>query len=180
MASLVRTRLGARAVRSFGTSSRVFDSVPSDSNVEAVRQTASEAADAVAASASVQAQAESRGQRGQRVLPLPAEQPQPLWGRGQLGDVHTPIYKTHAVPRRPSFPTMPDAPLHKHVNFPLPFLEPPPADLEPPETLGEDRQEKQLAVLGAITGLNKGELRGLHRFTGKVSLVAHQTKKGKM
>lgn len=173
MASLVRTRLGLRSLaplRSFGTSSRALsvlnphEDTYGEFEETSVRSTAEEAA------ADPAAIYEAAG----------AE-----WGSGRLTDIHKPMYVTNDVPRRPAFPAGPrgidaDAPLHKHVNFPVPFLRPVEEGFPKPETRGEDQLEKQMSILGALTGLTQRELRTLHKYTGKHMMAAHQTKKGKM
>ena len=179
MASLARTRLCLRSLqaqlpsvpsRSFGTSSRALSVLNPHEDTYGEYEPASVRATAEEAAADPAAIYEAAG----------AE-----WGSGRLSNIHKPLYKTNDVPRRPAFPAGPrgidpDAPLHKHVNFPVPFLRPVDPNHPKPETRGEDQAMKQMSVLGALTGLSMSELRGLHKYVAKVMMAAHQTKKGKM
>lgn len=175
MATLVRTRLGgvrALPARLFSSSAPARDVLSPHEPEEGAGALppSGASAEASAAAAAHASKAELEAKWGAGVQ----------WGRGQLADMHTPIYPMHDVPRRPGFPGMPDAPVHKHINYPVPFLQPVEKDVRKPETVGEDQNSKQMDVLTAVMGMRKGEIRRLHQYTAHHMPATVQTKKGKM
>lgn len=180
MASLVRSRLALPARRLFSSTSRAADVLsPHSADTDALSPSA--LANSSSFENEIDAKSSVRKTAHEAAAASTAAQFAGVqWGNGRIEDIHTPIYPTHDVPRRPGFPALADAPLHKHVNFPVPFLKPQDASFTPPQTRGEDTNAKQLAVLAALTGLTQPELRKLHNYTGHFMVAAHQTKKGKM
>lgn len=112
--------------------------------------------------------------------PRPDEGMAVQYGSPRITDIHKSVYPTYDNPRRPEYPThFKDAPLHKHVNYPLPILAPR-KDGKVPETLGENTKVKQEILLSSLTGLSKAEFNNLTRFTPITKRVVNMTKKGKM
>ena len=86
------------------------------------------------------------------------------------------ILTLHPIPKAPWLKEQPSI---YTVNYPRPVF-PTPDKEDIPLVLGGDRQERRMKVLGAITGMTAGELRGLRRCTVESRYVVNMTKKGKM
>ena len=86
------------------------------------------------------------------------------------------ILTLHPIPKAPWLQEQPSI---YTVNYPRPVFSTPNKE-DIPLVLGGDRQERRMKVLGAITGMSAGELRGLRRCTVESRYVVNMTKKGKM
>jgi len=86
------------------------------------------------------------------------------------------ILTLHPIPKAPWLEKQPSI---YTVNYPRPVFSTPNKE-DIPLVLGGDRQERRMKVLGAITGMTAGELRGLRRCTVESRYVVNMTKKGKM
>lgn len=92
-------------------------------------------------------------------------------------DVHTPIVYRTRIPRSAAFRTrFKDAPEHQHINFPHPMFATPPEGKRP-SAVGEASDPTY--TIGAVMGMQPGEVRKLSNFNIITKRVVNMTKKGK-